>query len=108
MCLRRSIVAMFVCVALVGCSGSGPRVSVRSSQVGSTTTTVGVRGERLAFHAMTYLASNRVSPVLHVFTGAPEAVVVGAPVDVLVQLHPAESAVWVGMQPERLTVQALD
>jgi len=59
-------------------------------------------------NAMTYLSSNRVSPVLQVFVGAPAAVVVGAPVEVLVQLHPAESAVWVGMRPQRLTVQALD
>ena len=81
---------------------------MRSSPVGSATTTVGVRGERLALDVMTYLASNRVSPVLQVFVGAPVAVVVGTPVDVLVQLHPAQSAVWVGMQPRRLTVQALD
>ena len=104
--VRRSVFAMFVCVVLVGCSGSGAGQALRSGRAGSSTT-VGVRGERLTLHAMTYLASNRVSPVLQVFTGAPVAVVVGAPVDVLVQLHPASSAVWVGMQPQRLEVRAL-
>jgi hypothetical protein len=103
--VRRSVLTIFVCVVLGGCSGGGAGPAPKSSPVGSTTA-VGLRSERLTVYAMTYLASNRASPVLQVFTAGPVAVVGGTPVDVLVQLHPAESAVWVGMRPQRSEVHA--
>ena len=57
---------------------------------------------------MAYPASNRISMLLHLFARAPAAVVVGKPADVAVIVEGLARPVWVGLHPQRLTVNAHD
>ena len=107
--VRSALTLVTAALVLVGCSGGSAVRSVPAAPARSTTTDVRVvRGQSLALHAMAYLASNPVSPVIGLFARAPVAIVVGSPTDVLVQPRVvlSISTVWVGMRTRRLTVHA--
>jgi hypothetical protein len=108
---RRRTMAIFgvaMAVLVVGCGGSAPSTATTITTRPSTAAMRAVRGERLGVHVMAYPASNRVTVLFDLSTRAPATVVVGKPADVLVMLFPLARPVWVGLHPQRLTVNAHD
>jgi hypothetical protein len=95
-------------VLVVGCGGSGPSTATTGTTRPSTAAIRAVQGQRLALHAMAYTASNRVPALFDLFARAPAAVVVGKPADVAVIVAALAQPVWVGLHPQRLTVNAHD
>jgi hypothetical protein len=90
--------------------GSTTTTSTKTSPAEPSSTAVAraVRGESLAMNSIAYLASNPVSPLFRVRTQAPAALVVGNPIDIVVQITAMNYAAWVGLHAQRRTVHAHD